>query len=294
VAFSGGADSTALLLAAHAAWPGRVQALHVHHGLQAAADGFEAHAHAFCASLGVPLHSVRIQARHGRGERPEDMARRARYAALADMARQYGAAWVLLGQHAQDQVETVLLALTRGAGLPGLAAMPEAMVREGVHFGRPLLPVDGRALRAWLDREGVTYLQDPTNTDQRYTRNRIRARLLPVLQDAFPASLETFARTARHAAQAQSLLEEVARADLLAVGDPPVLRALRALSPNRQANLLRHWLRTDWQVAPTEAQMHEALRQIAHCATRGHDLRIRVATGWLVRQGQILAYHPSV
>ncbi len=294
VAYSGGADSTALLLAAHALWSGRVQALHVHHGLQAAADAFERHAVQTCQRLGVPLHIARVDASHLRGQSPEEAARRARYSALADLAREHGAACVLLGQHAQDQLETLLLALSRGAGLPGLSAMPEAMKRHGVCFGRPLLAVDGRALRSWLLARRIGHAEDPTNADERYTRNRIRARVLPALAQAFPACLDTFARSARHAAQAQQLLDEVAAQDLAATGVPPSIRALQGLSRARQANLLRHWLRQGWSVAPSEAQLGECLDQIAACTTRGHRIRLKVATGFLEREGTVLRYHPSL
>lgn len=290
VALSGGADSTALLLAALRLWPGQVQAFHVHHGLQAAADGFEAHCARFCAAHGVPLAVERVQARHQPGQSPEDAARHARYTALAGLARARGAACVLLGQHAQDQVETVLLALTRGAGVAGLAGMPALMERHGVRFGRPLLAVDGRALRQGLDEAGVGYLTDPTNSDQRYTRNRIRARLLPPLLEAFPASLDTFARSARLAAHAQRVLDEVAGQDLLVVGDPPQIDLVQRLGRDRQANVLRHWLRQGWQAVPSEAQLQELLDQVAACVTRGHRLRLKVAQGYVERQGKTLRY----
>jgi len=292
VAYSGGADSTALLLAARALWPGRVQAFHVHHGLQAAAEGFVDHAEQACAALGVPLHVDRVQAGHGPGQSPEDAARQARYAALARMAHAHGAACVLLGQHAQDQMETVLLALTRGGGVAGLAGMPEVMERHGVRFGRPLLLTDGRVLREQLDAQGVPYLNDPTNTDERYTRNRIRARVLPPLLQAFPTSLETFSRSARLAAQAMKVLQDVAQQDLQAVGEPPLIRRLQALSRERQANVLRHWLQEGWQAVPSEAQLNELLDQVAACTTRGHQLRLKVAAGYVVREGQALRYDP--
>lgn len=294
VAYSGGADSTALLLAARALWPGRVQAIHVHHGLQAAGDDFERHARAACAALAVPLQVIRVDARHVPGQSPEDAARQARYRALAAAAQQTGAACVLLGQHAQDQAETLLLALSRGAGLPGLAGMADFFERHGTRFGRPLLPVDGQALRDWLDGQGIAYVVDPTNADLRYTRNRIRARLLPAFAESFPAYAQTLARSARHAAQAQALLDEVAAQDLATVGDPPAIKPLQSLSLARQANALRHWLRTRWQAMPSEAQLEQALGQIAACTTRGHQIRLKLAAGQLRREGDRLRYQPPI
>lgn len=293
VAFSGGADSTALLLAAHALWPGRVQAFHVHHGLQAAADGFVQHAQTFCDALGVPLQVEHVQAHPRSGQSPEDAARLARYGALARLAHAQGVCGVLLGQHAQDQVETVLLALTRGAGVPGLAAMPEVFRRHGVLFGRPLLGCDARVLRQQLQAHAVPWVQDPSNANEHYTRNRIRARLLPPLLDAFPAALATLARSARHAAQAQRVLDEVAQQDLTTVGDPPDIRRLQGLSRDRQALLLRHWLRQRWQAVPSEAQLDELLGQVAACRTRGHAIQLKVATGTVQRVGAVLHYQPQ-
>jgi tRNA(Ile)-lysidine synthase len=292
VAFSGGADSTALLLAAHALWPGRVQALHVHHGLQASADAFATHAQAVCERLGVPCSVARVHAYPAPGGSPEDAARQARYRALADMALAEGVPQVLLAQHAQDQAETLLLALTRGAGLPGLAAMPAEFQRHGVTFGRPWLGLDGATLRQWLHEHRQPFVEDPTNTDIHYTRNRIRHRLLPALAQAFPAYADTFARSARHAAQAQRLLTELALQDLAQVGQPPVIRALQGLGRDRQANLLRFWLRTGWQAQPSEAQLNEALDQLAVCTTRGHRIELKLAQGRLWRDGELLAYTP--
>ena len=294
VAFSGGADSTALLHAACALWPGRVSAIHVHHGLQAAAEQFAAHCSALCLALKAPLHIARVDARHRVGESPEDAARKARYSALAEGVASLGVSQVLLGQHADDQVETVLLALSRGAGLPGLSAMPVTFERGGVQFLRPLLGVAGASLRQWLQQEGHGFVDDPSNTDERYTRNRIRARLLPALDDAFPQFRQTFAHTARHAADAQAVLDEVAAQDLLQVGVPPRLNALQALSRPRQANVLRHWLHAHHQARPSAAQLAQLLDQLAVCTTRGHQIHLKVANGHVLRQASHLLWLSSV
>jgi tRNA(Ile)-lysidine synthase len=294
VAFSGGADSTALLLAAQARWPGRVTALHVHHGLQAAADGFESHAHAFCAKRGIAFVSRRVDAAHAPGQSPEEAARQHRYRALALMAQAAGLHMVLLGQHADDQAETVLLALSRGAGLPGLAAMAEVFERHGMRFGRPLLDLSAHELREGLRAEGVGFVDDPSNTDTRFTRNRIRAELLPAWERSFPAFRAMFARSARHAAQAQALLNELAHDDLARTGTPPLIKVLRSLSRERQANALRCWLRESAGAAPSEAQLNELLDQVAACTTRGHRLHLKIADGHVVRQADRLAYTPPI
>lgn len=293
VAYSGGADSTALLLAAALRWPGQVTALHIHHGLQAAAGEFVRVCEATCARLNVPLEVLRVQAGNAAGQSPEDAARLARYAALAQAATEKGLGAVLLGQHADDQVETLLLALSRGAGLPGLASMAARFERGGVLFLRPLLQVPAAALRGWLVEQEVPFVDDPTNSDERYTRNRIRARLLPALVEAFPQFRETFARSAQHAAQAQALLAEVAREDLARVGAPPAIAALQALSAPRQANVLRHWLLESHGATPSAAQLEQLLSQIAACTTRGHRIHLKVATGHVTRAGAVLCYETA-
>lgn len=343
VALSGGADSTALVHACAERWPGQVHALHVHHGLQVAADGFEAHCRGLCERLKVPLRVARVDARHAAGESPEDAARRHRYEALRTLAGGEGVvvaversphpdsgsgsgpdlamgwesgsysgqggsrdgkegghsasqaqpalASIALAQHADDQVETVLLALSRGAGVAGLAAMPGHWRRGGMDWHRPLLEVAGSDVRTWLSARGEGWVEDPTNTDERYARNRIRARLLPALEAAFPPFRDTFARSASHAAEAAVLLRELAEADLQAIGQPPRIAALRALGRERQANALRHWLRTVHATTPSAAQLGELLDQIAACATRGHRIRIKVGRGFVVREGAELGWY---
>jgi tRNA(Ile)-lysidine synthase len=290
VAYSGGADSTALLAACAKKWPGRVMAIHVNHGLQAAASDFEAHCKASCAELGVALHAERIDARHAAGESPEDAARVGRYDAIHRVAMREHAATVALAQHADDQVETVLLALTRGAGVAGLAGMRPGWKRDGVDYCRPLLEVAAADIRAWLAARSIPWIEDPSNASEDFTRNRIRARVVPALREAFPASPDTFARSARHAAQAQALLDEVAVQDLERIGSPPQIAGLRALSQARQANVLRYWLRSAHGEQASSAQLDELLRQVAACSTRGHKLELKVGSGRVSRAGGHLQF----
>lgn len=295
VAFSGGADSTALLLACVRKWPGQVVAVHVHHGLQAAGDDFERHCRIFCADMPVPLVVQKVDARHAPGQSPEAAARRARYNAIDALAlAQPGPAaiqTIAIAQHADDQVETLLLALSRGAGLPGLSAMAAQWQRGGLTYCRPLLQVSSSGVRDWLKTQGATFIEDPSNVDERFTRNRIRARLLPALQACFPQFRDTFARSSRHAAQAQAVLQEVAVEDLARIGAPPAIKALQTLSRPRLANLLRHWLLSVHQATATSAQLEELLAQLAACRTRGHQLHLKVGQGFCVRRGKVLDWY---
>ena len=288
VAYSGGADSTALLYACAQRWTGQVYAIHVHHGLQAAADDFEAHCRATCAALQVPLAVVHVDARSQAGQSPEDAARRHRYAALAAHALTafaQPAASIALAQHADDQVETLLLALSRGAGVAGLAAMPAHWQRAGLQWWRPLLGVSAVAIRTHLRELAITWVEDPSNADDGYTRNRIRRHLLPVLEQVFPQFRDTFTRSSAHAAQAKSLQQDLAEVDLQTVGVPPRIQALQALGAERQANVVRHWLLQHHAVTPTAAQLKELLRQVSACHTRGHRIHIKVGYGFAVRNG---------
>ena len=294
VAYSGGADSTALLHGCVRRWPRQVYAVHVHHGLQAAADMFEAHCRATCAALKVPLSVVHVDARAAAGDSPEDAARKHRYTALTEQALQgfdQPMASVLLAQHADDQVETLLLALSRGAGLPGLSAMPRQWQKAGLDWQRPLLSVSSHDIRQWLRDQNIAWVEDPTNTDLRYTRNRIRAQLLPVLEQVFPQFRDTFARSSAHAAQAQQQLLEQARADLVHVGVPPRIKDLQQLNTARQAQVLRLWLLEAYGVTASAAQMVELQRQIRHCVTRGHRIHIKVACGFVARDGAQLGWY---
>ncbi len=294
VALSGGADSTALLIACAQRWPGQVRAVHVHHGLQAAADGFEQFCRQLCERFQVPLVVCHVDARAAAGQSPEDAARRARYAAIAEAVR---SAWpdvadVALAQHADDQIETLLIALSRGSGLPGLAGMPARWERLGLRWHRPWLQVAGAELRDWLRQRGEVWVEDPTNTDEQFTRNRIRARVLPALDAALPGFRDTFARSMRHAAEAQQLLDELAEQDWRMVGDPPSLPALQALPAARQALVLRLWLKRKHATTPSAAQLRELQAQIADCTTRGHRLQLKVGAGRVERAGQHLRWHP--
>ncbi len=297
VAFSGGADSTALLHACVQRWPGQVRAVHVHHGLQAAADGFVTHCQNQCDAWRVPLVVVHVRAQHAPGQSPEDAARIARYSALTQALTSHplltGVRDLALAQHADDQVETLLLALSRGAGLPGLASMPGRWTRDGVHWHRPFLQVAGHALRERLVAQGVPWIEDPSNQDARYTRNRIRAQVLPAIDAAFSGWRDTFARSASHCAAAQEALTELAEIDLQQTGLPPRIAALQALSPARRVNLLRHWLRTVHHTSPSTAQLDALIPQILACTTRGHQLHLKVGAGFVQRLGEALDWQPQ-
>jgi tRNA(Ile)-lysidine synthase len=171
--------------------------------------------------------------------------------------------------------------------------MPVRHQRHGLTFHRPWLEVPGSALREWLTACHVSWVEDPTNADVRYTRNRIRRDLMPALEACFPTIRQTVARSARHAAQAQALLGELALLDAQTTGLPPRLSALQQLSPARMANLLRHWLDTldDPAARPSTAQLDQLVHQVQACTTRGHRIELRVGSGCVRREGDSLGWY---
>ncbi|WP_182345359.1 MULTISPECIES: tRNA lysidine(34) synthetase TilS [Comamonas] len=301
VAYSGGADSTALLWACLQRFPGQVYALHINHGLQAAAAVFESHCRAQCAAWGVTLQVVAVNAHALPGQSPEDAARIARYQALTQAvlacadAGQGRIQTIALAQHADDQVETVVLALSRGAGVAGLAGMRPQWQRAGLQWARPYLGLGSAQIRADLAALGIAWVEDPSNTDTRYTRNRIRQQVMPGLAQAFPQIAQTVARSSANAAQAAELLDDLAQIDLQATGAPPRIGALQALSEARMANVLRYWLRTAHDQTPSAAQLAQLQQQLQRCTTRGHQIHIKVGRGYIQRHRDVIDwYNPPV
>lgn len=294
VAASGGRDSTALLHATVRAARGaglRVVALHVHHGLNANAEGWQAHVQRQCARwarAGWPVACLtrRLAGAPRAGESVEAWARNGRYAALAEMAAEAGATLVLLAHHRRDQAETLLLQALRGSGPAGLAAMPGAAQRRGLTWARPWLDMPADAIAAYVARHRLTHIDDDSNADTRYDRNRLRHAVWPALVAAFPHAEATLAQAARQVQRAAALVDEVARADLAVLAQEkepsPALRvaAWRALSPARQHAALRLWLHAQAPEGARDALLQRLLAELpAASAARWplsptHELRL--------------------
>jgi tRNA(Ile)-lysidine synthase len=252
VACSGGRDSMALLHAtAHAAAAQGlcVVALHVHHGLSLHADAWQAHVEAQCArwakrGLPVAFAASKLTGRPSRGESVEAWARHGRYRALATMAALHGASLVLLAHHRGDQAETVLLQSLRGAGVAGLAGMPASTEREGITWSRPWLDLPRESIEAYVRKHRIAYVDDESNLDTRFARNRLREEVWPALTAAFPQAEASLAQAATWAQEAAACLDELAMLDLAAVADEAGLDlvAWGALSAPRRSNALRKWL----------------------------------------------------
>ncbi len=259
VAFSGGADSTALLAAlAQLKRPAlTVRAVHVDHHLQPGSARWSAHCRRVARRLGVALQVRHIKVARRRGDSLEAVARQARYAALAAALRDGEV--LLTAHHGDDQLETVLLQLLRGAGIAGMAAMPAVAPFERTVLVRPLLERAGEELRGWLRSQGIAWVEDDSNADERLERNYLRAQVLPALRARWPGAAASVARTARHAAEAQRLLAGLGAADAgrAAVGFALSASVLRRLPAERRRNALRHWITAAGFLAPPTRRLQE-------------------------------------
>lgn len=270
VGFSGGLDSTVLLhavnrLANEAAL--ELSAVHVHHGLNANADAWAGSCAEVCRDWGIPLAVVRISVSGNTGEGVEAAARRARHKALADHA----AGWILLAHHADDQAETVLHNLLRGAGVRGAAAMPESLGQ----VLRPLLSLARDDLLAYAQSHRLAWVEDDSNTDRRYTRNFLRHDVLPLITSRFPRAGERLAAAASRFGEVDALLDDLATSDL--AGNHPefplTLKLFRELPDARARNLLRAMLAWHRLQPPDERRLREFVRQLR---TAGRDRHPRL------------------
>ena len=259
VAFSGGEDSTALLtlLAEVPAVRARLRAVHIDHGLHPDSRSWARACRARCRLLQVPLVVRRLTLARTKGQSLEALARAARYAALAAALRPGEV--LLTAHHLEDQLETVLLQLLRGAGLPGLAAMPAVAPLGAGVLVRPLLGVSRAQLRAVVQARGLHCLEDPSNADETFDRNYLRRQVLPAIVSRWPAAARTVARSARHIGAAQDLLDRLARADVARAADGAALSAaaLRALPLERRRNALRYWISHSGRVVPDAQRLEE-------------------------------------
>ena len=259
VAFSGGADSTALLaaLAQLKRPPLRLRALHVDHRLHPHSSSWAAHCRRVACALGVPLRVRTANVARARGESLEAAARAARYGLLATALAPHEA--LLTAHHQDDQLETVLLQLLRGAGVAGIAAMPALAAFARGRLVRPLLPWSRAELSAWVRSQGLEWIEDPGNSELRLDRNYLRARVLPLIRERWPAAAATVTRAARHAAEAQRLLDAVGAADAARASFGAMLSAqrLRTLPPERRRNALRFWITAAGHLAPPASRLEE-------------------------------------
>ena len=282
IAFSGGVDSVVLLHLLHQFAPRfswQLSALHVHHGISSDADAWAEFCEQRCAAYNISFHLARVDIAPLRERGIEAAARQLRYGAYA----QHECDFLALAHHADDQAETVLLQLLRGSGVRGASAMPMLAKRE-VHWVRPLLGCTREEIVAYAGAHHLRWIEDASNADERYPRNFLRHKVLPILAERFPSYRQTLARSAQHFAEAGTLLDELAQQDAQSAIQADRLRVseLRRLSVPRAKNLLRYFLQSRGSPMPQAVQLDDMVRQLR--AARD-DAAVCVAYGgWQVRR----------
>lgn len=285
LAYSGGLDSAVLL---HILADARqyldfsLSVMHVHHGLSPNADDWADFCLAQCEKLEVPCEIMRVSVDTQSGLGVEAAARKARYQALASAQ----ADWICLAHHQNDQAETVLLQLARGAGVKGLSGM--AAIDQNKGLLRPLLMQTRAELEAYASTHQITWVEDESNQQLDFKRNVIRHKVLPVLQEYYPAVTSTISRSASHQAEANELLNDLAQIDAEKVlprsqnTDKLNLTALKQLSPARAKNVLRYWLASSQILLPSTVHLEQLYRQLKS-AKADNAMTVKVAENLFVR-----------
>ena len=255
VAYSGGVDSHVLLHALHNLGE-PVTAIHVHHGLNALANAWQQHCQSVCAAMQLPFYMTQLHIQCGPKDSWEAEARKARYAYFASMVPQGDL--LLTGHHQEDQAETVLLQLLRGAGPKGLSAMP-------AHKG-PLLTVSRQEILVYAKQHQLVWVEDESNLNERYARNYLRQRVMPLLKQRWPSMAATLSRSARLCAESEGLLAEYAQQLLAAcqVTEGLSIPALKQLSVAQQKLVLRHYLQRRAFPLPSEIKLETILNNVVY------------------------------
>jgi len=272
-------------LSARFSW--QLSALHVHHGISPNADAWSDFCARLCASHHISLHIERVDIAPLREHGIEAAARKLRHAAFAEQSCDF----VALAHHADDQAETLLLQLLRGAGVRGASAMPQFVERtDSVSLVRPLLHCSRQEIQDYAAAHQLQWIEDESNADDHYPRNFLRHRVLPLLSERFPAYRDTLARSAQHFAEASKLLDELAQLDGAQgmVGETLAIQVLQSLGQSRAKNLLRYFLHSAGAPMPQAVQLDDMLHQL--CSAR-QDASVCINySDWQVRRYQGRVY----
>lgn len=266
IAYSGGVDSHVLLhrCASQAQLKDRLVAVYIHHGLQAEADCWAQHCEKTARDLGVAFLTLRVNAHPLRGESPEEAARNARYRALQSLINTDDV--LLLAQHREDQLETVLLQLFRGSGLSGLSGMPERSAFGSGVMLRPLLNSPKQHIIEYAHQHQLHWVDDPSNQSNDYDRNFLRNAVIPLLKQRWPAIDKTVARSAAHCADAQRLVDELAKTLFASVFNPVnntlSISRLKTHQIQQQQLIIRQWFRHRGLKMPSQALVKQILNEV--------------------------------
>ncbi len=245
IAYSGGVDSHVLLhlCASISSLQNKITAVHIHHGLQAVGDAWPSHCRSVAKQLGVDFVEIHVDARSAGRESPEEAARNARYDALKALLSENDV--LMVAQHREDQLETVLLQLFRGAGLQGLSGMPEMMVFGKGVLLRPLLNTPKQVIDQYARQHDFNFIEDPSNQGIDFDRNFLRNEIVPLLKQRWPSIDKTVSRSAVHCAEASELLSKLAGDQFKQVYQTKdatlSIPALVKLDVTEQALIVRQW-----------------------------------------------------
>lgn len=268
IAYSGGIDSQVLLhclasLKSQKRLTSELSVCHVDHGLSANTFHWQAFAKEQCQKFNLPLKIISVNVKAKAQKSLEALARDARYDALQSVANVGDL--IVTGHHSDDQAETFLLALKRGSGLKGLCAMQSEMPLGEQLLVRPLLNISRRDIEAYAKEYKLTWIEDESNTNERFDRNFLRHQILPKLNERWPSINKTIARSAEHCNEAQQLLNELAEQDLsdsLHSTSKLSIPHLNKLNEPRLKNLLRYFLATHNILMPSHQQILQICQQI--------------------------------
>lgn len=271
IAFSGGLDSQVLLYAMSQLPPAftqRLAAVHIHHGLQPQADDWAEYCQQICEKWQIPYKIIKVTVKIKSRESLEAKAREARYQAFAQLLK--AEEMLLTAQHADDQAETVMLQLLRGAGVAGLAAMPSWTIFAAGWLARPLLTFTRQSLQTYAQQQQLQWVEDASNQDRRFDRNFLRHEVIPQIQTRWPQLITTLNRVAAHQAETLELIEQIAQQDveqvittaILTIISPISITKLQKLSLARQKNCLRYWIKQAKYPLPDTAQLQHILEEL--------------------------------
>lgn len=292
VAFSGGIDSTVLLhLAMQTNLP--VSAVHVHHGLQSAADDWAAHCERFCDNRGIPIHIEKVDVKVD-GAGLEAAAREARLAVFARLMT--SGACLLTGHHADDQAETVLLRMLRGTGPDGLSGMRACRRFGDGWLARPLLGSTRAQIAAIASRAGLQWIEDPSNARCTQDRNYLRQRVMPALSQRWPRASSTLARLAGLAGEQRVVLEDLLVEKIRDIcadeTGPLALEPVTDMQAPMQAAVLRAWIMQAGMRPPSQRRLSSGLHALL--SARGDRTPIlEWSDGQVIRHGAWLYRLPG-
>lgn len=278
LAYSGGRDSHVLLHSlvtlSDAETCKRITAIHIDHGLHPDSKSWAAHCLEVCKLLKVPLSVKTIQITHAQGESLEASARSARYQAFCEVMEEGDV--LLTAHHQDDQAETLLLQLLRGCGVKGLAAMPEkAVLGKGSHC-RPFLNIPAQTIKAYAEKNYLTWIEDPSNAQHHFDRNYLRQQVMPLLVNRWGKAAAQISRSAKHCANAQALLDEAAVQDLMTLHGSAAntlsIAKLLNLSSTRRMNALRYFIHMQGLPLPSDAQLHHIVRDVLRAVPGANPL----------------------